>query len=92
MALTMVTENFNLGRFDSSVTKLALTCRSRKTISSDVSIFVFNKKSDMFWSEHYKFILEGICKEKTCRSRKTLSSDVSLFVFNKKSAMFWSEH
>ncbi len=36
-------ENFNLTPFDSSVTKLVLTCRSRKTISSDLSFFVFNK-------------------------------------------------
>jgi hypothetical protein len=37
-------------------------CRSRKAFSSDVSIFVFNKKPVIFWSGHYKFILDEYTK------------------------------
>jgi hypothetical protein len=52
--LTKSTEKFNLAPFEISVTKLVLTCRSRKALSNDVSLFVFNKKPVIFWSWYLK--------------------------------------
>ncbi len=55
-------KKINLAPFENTVPIVGWMCRSRKTLSSDVSIFVFNKKPAIFWSGHYKFILEWIYK------------------------------
>ena len=52
--MTKSTEKFNLAPFEISVTKLVLTCRSRKAFSNDVSLFLFKKKPVIFWSWYLK--------------------------------------
>ena len=54
MTMTPVTEKINLSLFENTAPIVGKMFRSRKALSSDVSIFVFNKKPAIFWSWYLK--------------------------------------